>query len=64
MLQPRGSGGFGLGGRIAAPGYSNHQNGIAIDLWQERKKGHEVPNDSGDGRARSGGTAGSTAGCG
>jgi len=48
MLKPTGSGGFGLGGRIAAPGYSNHQNGIAIDLWQERKKGHEVPNDSGN----------------
>lgn len=48
MLRPRREGGFGLGGRIAAPGYSNHQNGIAIDLRQIRQAGHEVVNDSGD----------------
>lgn len=48
MLQPRREGGFGLGGRIAAPGYSNHQNGSAIDLRQIRQAGHEVVNDSGD----------------
>lgn len=48
MLRPRGNGGFGLGGRIAAPGYSNHQNGIAIDLQQFRTSGYEIPNDSGD----------------
>lgn len=48
MLRPKASGGFGLGGRIAAPGYSNHQNGIAIDLRQVRQTGHDVVNDSGD----------------
>ena len=46
MLTPTAKGGFGLGGRIAAPGYSNHQGGIAIDFWQERKKGHEILNNS------------------
>ena len=46
MLTPQRNGGFGLGGRIAAPGYSNHQGGIAIDFWQERKKGHEIRNKS------------------
>lgn len=30
--------------RIAAPGFSNHQAGIAIDLWQERTKGAEIRN--------------------
>jgi murein DD-endopeptidase MepM/ murein hydrolase activator NlpD/peptidoglycan hydrolase-like protein with peptidoglycan-binding domain/3D (Asp-Asp-Asp) domain-containing protein len=48
MLTPKKKGGFGLGGRIAAPGYSNHQGGIAIDFWQERKKGHKIQNNSGD----------------
>lgn len=48
MLNPKGKGGFGLGGRIAAPGYSNHQGGIAIDFWQERKKGYAIRNNSGD----------------
>jgi peptidoglycan hydrolase-like protein with peptidoglycan-binding domain len=48
MLRAKRDGGFGLGGRIAAPGYSNHQNGIAIDLWQERTRGHGVPNQSDD----------------
>jgi peptidoglycan hydrolase-like protein with peptidoglycan-binding domain/murein DD-endopeptidase MepM/ murein hydrolase activator NlpD/LAS superfamily LD-carboxypeptidase LdcB len=48
MLTPVKAGGFGLRGRIAAPGYSNHQGGIAIDFWQDRKKGHNVYNDSGD----------------
>ncbi len=46
MLTPTWKGGFGLGGRIAAPGYSNHQGGIAIDFSQERKKGHEIPNET------------------
>lgn len=46
MLRRKKDGGFGLGGRIAAPGYSNHQSGIAIDFWQERKKGHEISNKS------------------
>jgi outer membrane protein OmpA-like peptidoglycan-associated protein/LAS superfamily LD-carboxypeptidase LdcB len=35
---------FGLPNRIAAPGYSNHQNGIAIDFQQERRPGHEISN--------------------
>lgn len=48
MLKSRAYGGFGLGGRIAAPGYSNHQNGIAVDLFQIRKPGHEVANSSSD----------------
>ncbi|HEY3002748.1 MAG TPA: S8 family serine peptidase [Kribbellaceae bacterium] len=38
--------GFGLGARIAAPGYSNHQGGIAVDLWQERTAGNAVANSS------------------
>ena len=46
MLTPTGKGGFGLGGRIAAPGYSNHQGGIAIDFFQVRRKGHEIRNKS------------------
>ncbi len=48
MLRPRGDGGYGIPGRIAAPGYSNHQGGIAIDFWQERTKGSEITNDSDD----------------
>ena len=36
MLRPEGSGGFGLAGRIAAPGFSNHQSGIAVDFTQNR----------------------------
>lgn len=51
MLRPTSSGGYGIGGRIAAPGYSNHQGGIAIDLWQERTRGNAIANDSGP-RAR------------
>jgi hypothetical protein len=35
---------FGIPNRIAAPGYSNHQGGIAIDFEQERVKGHEISN--------------------
>ena len=35
---------FGLPNRIAAPGYSNHQRGIAIDFQQLRTKGHEISN--------------------
>jgi uncharacterized protein YcbK (DUF882 family)/LAS superfamily LD-carboxypeptidase LdcB/peptidoglycan hydrolase-like protein with peptidoglycan-binding domain len=46
MLTPKKEGGFGLGGRIAAPGYSNHQGGIAIDFSQKRQKGHEIENNS------------------
>ena len=46
MLRPEKRGGFGLAGKIAAPGYSNHQGGIAIDLYQKRVAGHDVPNDS------------------
>ncbi|WP_199763156.1 M15 family metallopeptidase, partial [Bradyrhizobium guangdongense] len=48
MLKSKAYGGFGLGGRIAAPGYSNHQNGIAVDFYQNRKAGHEVANNSSD----------------
>jgi D-alanyl-D-alanine carboxypeptidase-like protein/calcineurin-like phosphoesterase family protein len=48
MLKPQRYGGFGLMGRIAAPGYSNHQGGIAIDFWQERRKGHRIENKSGE----------------
>jgi peptidoglycan hydrolase-like protein with peptidoglycan-binding domain/LAS superfamily LD-carboxypeptidase LdcB len=48
MLKSKAYGGFGLGGRIAAPGYSNHQNGIAVDLYQNRNAGHEVANSSSD----------------
>ncbi|GAA0713151.1 S8 family serine peptidase [Dactylosporangium roseum] len=48
MLRPKGDGGYGIGGRIAAPGFSNHQGGIAIDLWQDRIKGNEIFNDSDD----------------
>lgn len=48
MLRPRGDGGYGIPGRIAAPGYSNHQGGIAVDYWQDRTKGHRIGNDSDD----------------
>ncbi|MGX9432107.1 MULTISPECIES: peptidoglycan-binding protein [Bradyrhizobium] len=48
MLKSKAYGGFGLGGRIAAPGYSNHQNGIAVDFYQNRKAGFEVANGSSD----------------
>lgn len=40
---------FGIPGKIAAPGYSNHQAGIAIDLAQERMKGHRVRNSTSSG---------------
>ena len=29
---------------IGAPGFSNHQAGLAIDLWQQRVKGNEIRN--------------------
>ncbi len=48
LLRPRGDGGYGIPGRIAAPGYSNHQGGIAIDFWQDRTKGNRIGNDSDD----------------
>ena len=48
MLRSRADGGYGVGGRIAAPGFSNHQGGIALDLWQDRTAGHEIANDSDD----------------
>ena len=35
---------FKLPNRIAAPGYSNHQGGIAIDFVQKRAKGSEISN--------------------
>ena len=37
---------FHIPRRVAAPGYSNHQAGIAIDLWQERSSGNRLSNDS------------------
>jgi len=40
---------FGIPGKIAAPGYSNHQAGIAIDLAQERMKGYRVKNSTSPG---------------
>jgi len=48
MLRRKADGGYGLTGRIAAPGYSNHQGGTAIDFSQERTAGHAIPNDSDD----------------
>jgi hypothetical protein len=48
MLRPTGEGGYGIPGRIAAPGFSNHQGGIAIDFWQDRTVGNEIANKSGD----------------
>ncbi|MFB6837720.1 M15 family metallopeptidase [Streptomyces sp. NPDC056361] len=38
---------FGIPARIAAPGYSNHQNGIAIDFLQVRGRGHPLRNSTG-----------------
>jgi len=35
-----------LSWKIAAPGYSNHQAGVAIDLKQRRKKGSEIKNST------------------
>jgi len=35
---------YGIPKRIAAPGYSNHQGGIAIDFLQERSNGKWLPN--------------------
>lgn len=35
-----------ISGKIAAPGYSNHQAGVAIDFWQERATGHDIHNDT------------------
>jgi hypothetical protein len=32
--------------KVASPGFSNHQAGIAIDLWQERAKGHDIHNNT------------------
>lgn len=52
MLKPKAKRGFGLGGRIAAPGFSNHQNGIAVDLYQQRKAGHGIANSSDDNARR------------
>jgi hypothetical protein len=37
---------FRIPARIAAPGYSNHQAGIAIDLQQRRTPGHAVANST------------------
>ncbi len=48
LLRSRKAGGYGVGGRIAAPGFSNHQGGIALDFWQQRTPGHGIANDSDD----------------
>jgi len=48
MLRSKGAGGYGITGRIAAPGFSNHQGGIALDFWQDRTKGNKIGNDSDD----------------
>lgn len=46
---------FRVGNRIAAPGYSNHNGGIAIDFWQVRTKGWEIPNQTDRGFPSGGG---------
>ncbi|MFB7512189.1 M15 family metallopeptidase [Streptomyces sp. NPDC056144] len=38
---------FGIPSKIAAPGYSNHQNGIAIDFLQVRGRGFALSNSTG-----------------
>lgn len=38
---------FRIPDRIAAPGYSNHQAGLAIDLLQKRVKGERIFNSTG-----------------
>ena len=48
MLRRKDHDGYGIPGKIAAPGYSNHQGGIALDFWQDRTKGNEIGNDSDD----------------
>jgi D-alanyl-D-alanine carboxypeptidase len=37
---------FHIPRRVAAPGWSNHQNGIAIDLKQVRTRGHAIANST------------------
>jgi LAS superfamily LD-carboxypeptidase LdcB len=32
--------------KIAAPGFSNHQAGLAIDFWQDRTKGNTIENST------------------
>lgn len=46
---------FRIGNRIAAPGYSNHNRGLAIDLWQYRSKGFAIPNKTEKGFPNGGG---------
>lgn len=48
LLKPTGSGGFGLGGRIAAPGFSNHQSGTALDFLVNLNKGGPIKLSSKD----------------
>jgi len=52
LLKRKKAGGFGLGGRIAAPGYSNHQGGIAVDFFQVRTKRNYIANKSDDASRR------------
>ncbi len=51
LLRSQSKGGFGIGERIAAPGFSNHQGGTAVDLQLVRVPGHQISNDS-DARSR------------
>ena len=46
MLRLGADGGYDLTNKIAAPGFSNHQGGIALDFSQERTKGNDIGNDS------------------
>lgn len=43
---------FKISWKVAAPGFSNHQNGIAIDFQQVRTKGHPVRNSTTDAAKR------------
>ncbi|MET0454804.1 MAG: M15 family metallopeptidase [Mycobacterium sp.] len=46
MIAGKSDGGFGIPARIAAPGYSNHENGIAVDFYQVRTP--RLPNSTAD----------------
>lgn len=48
LLRRKDSGGFGIGGRIAAPGFSNHQGGIALDFLVNLQNGGTIKLDSQD----------------
>lgn len=48
FLRSRAKGGFGIGGRIAAPGFSNHQSGSAIDFRVDLQNAGSIKHDSQD----------------